>query len=268
MLSKLVQILIQATKPLRYGLDNLLYARSAERDHMVSLKDAYKGQPMLVVGNGPSLNQTPLEDFIGVPAIGMNKIDLLYKRSKWRPTLVMCVNNMVIKQNIDQYRVHKIPTYLAWKARWFVRNKPSHIHYFDLRESEDFQADAVTGFGSSVTVTYAALQMAFYMGANPVIIVGVDHNFDKVGGYASYEKRKGDDNNHFDPDYFKDGTVWGLPNLDASEVVYARSREAFAADGRVIYDATVGGNLQVFPKISIEAALRLAKVPANAGSGE
>lgn len=268
MLSRLFQRLIQATKPLRYRLDNFLYAGSPERDHIASLKDAYKGRPILIVGNGPSLNKTPLEDFIGVPAIGMNKIDLLYKRSKWRPSLVMCVNSMVVKQNIDQFRANEIPTYLAWKARWFVRNKPEHIHYFDLRESEDFQGDATAGFGSGVTVTYAALQMAYYLGANPVIIVGVDHNFDKVGGYATYEKRKGDDNNHFDPNYFKDGTVWGLPNLDASEDVYIAAREAFAADGRKVYDATIGGKLQVFPKISIEEAVNLAKRPAVMATGE
>src|SRR3546814_17463551 len=76
-----------------------------------------------------------------------------------------CVNNMVIKQNIAAFRANPIPTYLAWKARWFVRRKPDHIHYFDLRESEAFQSDAAKGFGSGVTVTYAALQMAYYMGA-------------------------------------------------------------------------------------------------------
>src|SRR3546814_2972441 len=97
----------------------------------------------------------------------------------------MCVNNMGIKQNIAAFRANPLPTYLAWKARWFVRRKPYHIHYFDLRESEAFQSDAAKGFGSGVTVTYAALQMAYYMGADPVIIVGVDHDFDKVGGYAS-----------------------------------------------------------------------------------
>src|SRR3546814_12916529 len=125
---------------------------------MASLKDAVRGKTWHGVGNWPSLKQTPLEDFIGVPAIDMNKIDLIYKRSKWRTSLVMCVNNIVIKQKIAACRANPIPTYLAWKARWFVRRKPDHIHYFDLRESEAFQSDAAKGFGSGVTVTYAALQ--------------------------------------------------------------------------------------------------------------
>src|SRR3546814_17082702 len=122
----------------------------------------------------------------------MNKIDLIYKRSKWRPSLVMCVNNMVIKQNIAAFRANPIPTYLAWTARWFVRRNPDHIHYFDLRESEAFLSDAAKGFGSCVTVPSAALQLAYYMGDAPVIIVGVDHAFDTLGGCAGYEKRIGE----------------------------------------------------------------------------
>lgn len=255
----MIKWLISKSKRLRYATDNLLYSFSAEGDHIASLKDKFKGQPMLVVGNGPSLNKTPLEDFLGVPAIGMNKIDLLYKRSKWRPSIVMCVNNMVVKQNMDAFRYHPIPVYLAWKARWFVTKRPQHLHYFDLHNSDEFQTDAIRGFGSSVTVTYAALQMAYHMGADPVIIVGIDHNFDKVGGHATYEKRVGDDVNHFDPNYFKDGTVWGLPNLDASEEVYAKSREAFEADRRNIYDATIDGKLKVFEKITIEQAIALTR---------
>src|SRR3546814_6077610 len=81
----------------------------------------------------------------------------------------MCSKNSVNKQNIARFRSNPIPNELAWNARWFVRRKPDHIHYFDLRESEAFQSDAAKGFGSGVTVTYAALQMAYYMGADPVI---------------------------------------------------------------------------------------------------
>ncbi|MFK7840888.1 MAG: hypothetical protein AB8B54_01370, partial [Sphingorhabdus sp.] len=113
------------------------------------------------------------------------------------------------------------------------------------------------GMGSGATVTYAALQLAYHMGANPVIIVGVDHSFDKSGSANIYEKRSGADNNHFDPNYFKDGSYWGVPNLDASEEVFLKSRIAFEQDGRKIYDATVDGKLQIFEKIAIDDAVAL-----------
>src|SRR3546814_17477290 len=53
MLSKLAQTLIQLTKPLRYGIDHWLYARSPDRGHIASLKDACKGKPTPRLRKGP-----------------------------------------------------------------------------------------------------------------------------------------------------------------------------------------------------------------------
>jgi len=68
---------------------------------------------MLVIGNGPSLNETPLEDFGEVPAIGMNKINLLFKRSSWRPAMILCANRLVMQL----FASSEIPIYLSWNAK-------------------------------------------------------------------------------------------------------------------------------------------------------
>ena len=166
----------------------------------------------------------------------------------------------MVKQHSDGFSASTIPVYLAWKSRWFLRKRSNSIHFFNLRNDEQFSSDVSLGMGSGATVTYAALQLAYHMGANPVIIVGVDHNFDKSGAANVYEKRSGADTNHFDPNYFKDGSYWGVPNLDASEEVFLKSRIAFEQDGRKIYDATIGGKLQTFEKIGIEEAVKLAEL--------
>ena len=70
-------------------------------------------------------------------------------------------------------------------------------------------------------------------------------------------KREGKDINHFDADYFKEGQYWGLPSLELSELGYRYAKAAFEQDGRMIYDATVGGKLDIFPKISVEQAKQL-----------
>ncbi len=245
------------TKPARYTLDTMLFNMGTRATHLETLKDKFKGQPLLVAGNGPSLNNTPLEDFAHIPSIGMNKIDLIFPRVKWRPDLIVCINNMVVKQHAQTFAKSDIPVLLSYKSRWYAPRSPS-INYFNMSLEEDFSTNFATHVGSAATVTYPALQLAYYLGADPVIIIGVDHNFDKTGGDHSYEKREGADVNHFDPNYFKAGTYWGLPNLEASERVYLRARHAFEADGRRIVDATVGGKLQVFDKVSIEDAKALA----------
>jgi len=242
------------TKSTRYAIDDALYKAYGDQSALVELRDIYKGQPMLVVGNGPSLNKTPLDEFAHIPSIGMNKIDLIFKRVAWRPNLIVCVNTMVVKQHARHFASSDIPVYLSWKSRWFAKSGPS-VSFFNMSLSEDFSDDIAQRVGGAATVTYPALQFAYYMGADPVILVGIDHNFDKTGKENAYEKRKGADINHFDPNYFKDGAYWGLPNLVGSERVYWQAKAVFESANRRIFDATVDGKLEVFPKISIDEAI-------------
>lgn len=246
------------TKPVRYALDNALYRRSGEGRKLEALRDIYKGKPLLIVGNGPSLNSTPLDSFADIPSIGMNKIDLIFPRVAWRPSHIICANTLVVRQHSECFSASSIPVYLSWKSRWFVRRRSPAITFFNISNNEAFSSEVPHSVGTGDTVTYQALQFAYFMGADPVIIVGVDHNFDRSGASFTYEKREGADVNHFDPNYFSSGTYWGLPNMDGSERAFFKCREAFEASGRRIVDATVGGRLQIFEKISIDQALALA----------
>lgn len=267
MLAELLINIATKMRPLRYAVEGAIYRTfysPAEPEFdFLSWKDKFKGRPMLVVGNGPSLNQTPLEEFKDIPAIGMNKIDLLFSRSSWRPSVIMCTNDSVVQQHWKQWLTLNIPVFLNWKSRWFVPGRErAKFGFFSTRNEEDFAFDFDKGVGRANTVTYVALQFAYWCGADPVVIFGVDHNFVQGDKADLYERRVGEDVNHFDPNYFAAGTVWGTANLPGNERNYGLSLEAFHKNGRKIYDATIGGKLQVFPKISLdEARAILAAAP-------
>jgi len=255
---KLVNKAIKITKPLRYWFDEFTFNRSRKSDEVGGLAGSLKGRPLLIVGNGPSLNETPLEKFEEVFSIGMNKIDLIFGKTSWRPDIIVATNNLVVRQHCRKMAEHGIPCYLSWKSRWFIpRNLRRHFRFFLDKMTTNFQGDISSGLGASDTVTYVALQFAYYMEADPVIIVGVDHNFVHAGSPNDYTKREGADVNHFDPNYFASGQYWGVPNLEGSEVSYLKAKLAFDSAGRKIVDATVGGKLNVFEKASIEEALEL-----------
>ncbi len=100
-----------------------------------------------------------------------------------------------------------------------------------------------------------------------MILFGVDHHFvqpDKTGGY---EKRVGPDINHFDPNYFPAGSYWGLANMGGNEQNYRNARAAFEADNRRVLDATIGGRLDVFQKISLDDARKLLVVQLATAAG-
>jgi len=251
----MITTLLSVTKPLRYKWHRFSYEKFADVSCLSELQNKYRNKPMLVVGNGPSLNQTPLDDFLEVASVGMNKIDLLFARVRWRPTLIVCVNGLVVKQHWRNFVRCEIPVFLSWKCRLLVkRRQRKSLYYFLSLPQHEFLHDLPKGVGSAGTVTCTALQFAYYMGANPVILFGVDHSFTIQGAPCQIVKRRGEDVNHFDPNYFKENTYWGLPNLELSEFGYEQAKKAFEKDGRNIYDATVNGKLDIFPKISVDEA--------------
>lgn len=58
---------------------------------------------------------------------------------------------------------------------------------------------SVVGRVFGPTATCAALQMAVWMGADHVILFGVDHSFKFVGDPFKYEKMQSDNSNRLDP---------------------------------------------------------------------
>lgn len=257
----MINTIIRASRPFRYWINGIQFRRHADTSCLEELRDKFSGRAMLVVGNGPSLNDTPLNDFVGVPSIGMNKIDLLYPKVEWRPSLVLCVNNLVVHQNGEQFANSPVPVFVAWKGRRYLeKNLRDQIHYFNSLPTQNFSSDIIHGVGFGGTVTYSALQFAYFMGANPVVLFGIDHSFVAAGKAHQIKKREGADINHFDPNYFKAGSWWGLPDLEGSEVAYSTARTVFEDDGRTIYDATIGGKLEIFPKISTREARRICGI--------
>jgi hypothetical protein len=87
------------------------------------------------------------------------------------------------------------------------------------------------------------------MGFGEVVLVGVDHHYSASGTPHTVVVSESQDPDHFDTRYFSHGTKWQLPDLKTSEYAYRLAREAYEAEGRQILDATIGGKLQVFPKV-------------------
>jgi hypothetical protein len=96
------------------------------------------------------------------------------------------------------------------------------------------------------------MQLAYYMGFSQVVLIGVDHNFKTKGEPNTLVESGGVDPDHFHPDYFGKGVKWQLPDLERSEMAYNLARYQYALAGREILDATVGGKLDVFPKVNYE----------------
>lgn len=210
----------------------------------------HKGQRCFLIANGPSLVHTDLSFLQNEISIGMNRIYVIFEDRQFSTTYYSVVNELVIDQFHDDITKLKCEKFVNWNKRGLFKNS-GDINYLNLSSAfnDGFSQDITKTIYSGGTVTYASLQLAYYLGFSEVILIGLDHNFVDKGTPNKTEVRTGADQNHFHPDYFPKGMKWQLPDLYRSELAYAKARKEFEADGRRILDATIGGHCQVFEKV-------------------
>ena len=219
-------------------------------------KDLHQGEDCFIMGNGPSLNKIDLSRLNHFHVFGLNKIYLLLDKIELNLSYHVAVNPFVIQQSKEALESLSCPTFLSYCAAKNVIDSKSHVYFIATSSGISFHKDIINILSEGWTVTYVALQLAYYMGFHRVFLIGVDHNFSTQGDPNETQILQGDDPNHFDPNYFKD-QQWQLPDLDGSELSYHLARFSYERSGRKIFDATVGGKLTIFDKIEFEQALTL-----------
>jgi hypothetical protein len=221
-----------------------------------ALKNIHKGQRAFIIGNGPSLKQTDLTKLKNEFTFGMNRIYLLFPELGFSTTYFCSINDLVIEQFGADILALPMPKFLAWRSHRHFENSSFILHpssfptfIYTTYTGPRFASDVRGRVWEGATVTTLALQLAFHMGFEQVILIGVDHNFTSKGEANKVVVSQGDDPNHVSPNYFGKGVKWQLPDLDTSEIGYALARDAYQKAGRKILDATVGGKLTIFPKV-------------------
>ena len=219
-----------------------------------ALKRKRDNERCFIIGNGPSLKDMDLTPLREEVTFGLNRIYMLFPKLGFQTTYYVAVNPLVIEQCAHEIEALPMPKFISWYTRDMIRFTQNTIFVRDF-------LDGTLGFGKNPafrlweggTVTYVAMQIAFYLGYREVILIGVDHSFRVSGEPHSVVLAKGADQDHFDPNYFGDGFRWQLPDLEMSERAYKLAKSAFERDGRRILDATVGGKLEVLPKVDFKS---------------
>jgi hypothetical protein len=214
------------------------------------LKNIHANERCFIIGNGPSLNKMDLSLLRNELTFGLNRIYLLFPKLNFSTTYHVTVNKLVVEQ-FAQEILARVPStkFISFDARHWITDT-SNVIYLYSRNGPNFYSDITKGIWQGATVTYTAMQIAYFMGFSQVILIGVDHNFSTKGQPHESVISQAKDTNHFDPNYFGNGVRWQLPDLKTSEVAYRLAKERFSRAGREILDATINGNLKIFPKVN------------------
>ena len=248
-----------------------------------------KSRNVVVVGNGPSLNQHDLDSLVGIPSFGSNAIYLIFERTKWRPDYYSCVDTVVLpdrKEEISKwidrlthtlfFFPEKIYTHDCAGSPVCVKNyiKPRpNVRFFktqmlDLKGPQEnvFSLSKDDFIVEPMTVTITLMQLAVKLGAKRIFLIGCDTEYeipetakvlDKDDNRVDKRIVLDEDNdpNHFDPRYFGKGKLWHTPNAHLMIQHYEKAYDICQANGIEVFNAGVGGMLEVFPRVSFREAI-------------
>lgn len=235
-----------------------------------SLRGIYRGCRCFIMGNGPSLNFMNLDLFKNEFVWGTNRCYLVFDRITWRPGFYVAVDKRVVPDNAQEINklVGDLPATrfffpVSFRYRKTIKSK-RNLYWFHEKvycqggsPPDNFSLDPPTVVSGVHSVTITALQLAVFLGFNPIYLMGCDTAY-TIPSDVMVEKNdhnllvsvRNNDFNHFCPDYFGEGKKWHMPHVERMVKQYEESFEVCSARNINIINATVGGNLEVFPRVN------------------
>lgn len=256
------------------------------KSDLAAFKDRHLGDRCFIIGNGPSLTDTDLSLLEGEIIFGCNLLHLLLDKVDWKPTYYTCVDSMMLTQSpheinsmlrdnpgVTAFFPTRIEMHTGDRSRVPTRAlypEDSKRFYFEERHSTYdnpphslFSSDADEWVAQPYTVTITMLQLAAYMGFKEIFLVGCDTRYRLPESVRILSEAEGpaglqltstadDDPNHFTSNYFGSGTHWHAPNLPMIFEQYRCAKEVIEGRGQRVFNATKGGDLDVFTRVPLE----------------
>jgi len=253
-------------------LNTKLSESKKNKERWAGLKNKFKGKRVFLIGNGPSLNITPLYLLKDEYTMSFNHFNLFFERLNWIPNFYVCDDLLVGKDMRREINKKIIPRvdYAIFPGlhnsgatfKTFILPKKNVLWYIHKAGSK--YPCFYPGFpytGSRWTVAYIGLEVLVYLGFSEIYLVGTDmdykiHTTAKVLKGRDIQSTKDDDPNHFDPRYFGKGKKYHQPEayiiknfLDSM----ALANEEISKTNTKVFNATHGGKLETFKRIDFQS---------------
>ena len=229
---------------------------------LIALKGSHKGEKCFIIGNGPSLSATDLDRLqeSGIPTFAMNRIFKLFSQTKWRPTYYISEDILILRDTVAD--IEKIPskfTFIPINLHWFEDINIKGVQYFWM----DYSSEMKDTFGLSLdcahsvrcrgTVTTTCIQFAIYMGFSEIYLLGIDHNYSKSIDLNGNVVEDTSVKDYFIENYDDDIKDQVVHDMRAPTMAFCDVEQLSRKSGTFrVYNATRGGKLEVFERVSFD----------------
>ena len=209
-------------------------------------KNIHKGERCFIVATGPSINKTNLKLIKNEVTFGVNSLYSILDKFDLKTNYYAVSDGKVWERYSKP--VSKLDTTLFISSdtgRMYLRQNTSGNAIIlqtkgYMSVTGDFSTDiSKYVVGGHTVVIDICLQVAYYMGFKEVYLLGCD---------CDYSGTK----THFDGSTPSNLTGMAIGEYDKVFKAYEVCKKVFENDGRKIYNATVGGKLEVFERKKLE----------------
>ena len=236
-------------KTKRINIKEVFEEQLEESEEIQKYKNIHSAERCFIVATGPSLRVEDLNllEKNNEICISMNRIYNIFHKTTWRPNYYMIQDLKMIDDLKETIVELDLPVKFVSGASneyWEQKKSRSSIkfNYVNLIEMDKmpfFSERVDKCIYEGMTVTYACLQMAMYMGFKEIYLLGLDHNYSN-NLYAG--------SNHF-AGYDMDKTIrLNTVYIEQNELAYVSARKYAEQNGIKVYNATRGGKLEVFER--------------------
>lgn len=245
------------------------YCNSDYSRKLTELKNINQGKRCFIIGNGPSLRIEDLNALVDEDCFACNRIYGLYEKTPWRPKYYCSQDEKVMRQIKDD-----LPYAVKNCEQAFFSYNFKDIYYDKLKNykninlyykpyvsvySDDgtytegimpFSEDISRGVYDGLSITYAMIQIAVYMGYKEIYLIGIDHNYPMKKGVVDVTQSYAEGIKPIDM------STQFPPELLLCEVSFREAKRYCEHNDISIYNATRGGKLEVFNRISLDEVIR------------
>jgi hypothetical protein len=175
----------------------------------------------------------------------------IFRLPRFKPTYYCVEDALVAEDQAEQFNAYRADCKI-------VAGDLAHCLEADLYVNFDRKPEGWPVFSRDAgrivywggTVSYMAMQLAYYMGIRELYCVGVQNykgipdTADRAG--AVILSTADDDPNHFCPEYFGRGRKWHDPCQERMKEAHREALKQFRAAGGNIYNCTPGNDWGVF----------------------
>lgn len=228
-----------------------------------ALRGKYAGYRGFVIGNGPSLQMNDLSRLSDEITIASNKIYLAFPGTSWRPTLYTVADSLVWPKVAGELhgRVPCVIIPSSFDASLSsVPVRTFHYSAYVDRDVSDcdepmFSSNIFKGLFSSQTVTFDNLQIAVFLGLDPIYLIGCDHYYEGEKDIRPGVPVESVADNHFIKGYRQKGEQVNPAPIREMTRGYEHAQAWAKRNNRRILNATRGGHLEVFERVELDSLL-------------